>query len=1402
MKYWSADGVGNVETAGQIQVMIDKTPPVTTATRSARPNAHGWNNTDVTVSFDTDDNLSGLAERHVELDGEAQEDTDQITITEEGTHQVAFWSVDVAGNIEQKRTLTVRIDKTAPQITDLSPAEGAHLKEPRPMLSARVDDGVAGVSPASIEMLLDGQVLTHSYDQETGTIYFSPQEDLPDGEHILTVGAADLAGNSTEVHSSFQISLGVTPIVMEYSPEEGFEDGGTWVEFLGEGFTPDMTVTFGGEPAEVKFYNEGKIYAISPAHQPDVVDITLSNGPGLQTVLKDAFTYLQEMDVALEGIEDGGFIAANEEELVLSGNLSGGVAPYTLKVTHYSEEGITHTFELPAGPFEVTIPISEGFHYVFALLTDDDGHFTWKSFYVFVDTTPPAPPAWIAAHAGDGRVAVIWDKSPSRDAVQYRLDKRLETEGEEPGDWEEIDTVEGSTRALLVTDLTNGQNYGFRVTAIDRVQLQSAPEQTPVATARPIPFVDLGPQKREITRKHICLRNDKPNWEKAIGTVDELEEARSLLSQLSGLTYETGVAFPGDVSWEEEDQWLEWGALQVYKKRDLGWDSVGLPNPQGDGWLPVQDYVTDQHGNQLTQKVGRVKAWLECSPDEIVDEVLNQERTGRTYSGMSGESLADALAKADYEDPRTYADDWWDQRWGPGQEHVWFYWGEEAHQGDSMWEMNDQQWDVGGITESVAGEVHWKDELPQYATRVFWAMHGPVGPTLGQNQAPDPLPVEFGTMDFAEVQAHMDDPADFAICQMYGEDLREWLGECDGFDADYPVFNFYKKMAHRPFDFQSAEIALSPWAGWYWWPWWSLEHKIVMPVGQIVYASASGTFREQLETTDSWAAREFTIPCAVELQNGPGALLRGRKYVSTEAGEATLATRWGGQRKVYVQGVNVQILNHEGKPISETDEELYGALLAKANWPADKEWSELDGEQKQAIKDVAKDVRLVTNIAPELESEGRYVISVGAGMVLMDAAAGSVIADGRDGATTKEFVDSPPAGSYKLVAAALQESQLSLSFEYDEEALFTDCVELSVMDVQMGPIGIWGFGGSVREYAWEIDEENNEVRVEVPKYKWDDQKDVAYMLLANSVTISGAHGTKISESTIENMDVDMKMFGTITAELSDENKKQIRQRIREREVQVGQTVVVLTKLGKYTVTLNGKGTVMGTAEGQFVKIDAAAKGEIWTITVVRELEQRQKTIIQTRLTNLCSEPVPTALRWDAEDVVRRSRNTLEGMIWQMDAAEFLNWWKDKMIPTAVKWTHVGAMHEVIYGGLANAIKNSDLVGEKWYCGTCEHSWDNYCDVVAGKCKPFAADRFFPPSGANDTCARMGAKHSHDALRRAEEEMARRILKDAGEEATNQFFDSIADKYDAPKAETLLEVMKESKEFYDEATGAE
>jgi hypothetical protein len=109
VSFFGTDNAGNIETSKTITIKIDKTPPLITSFQTPAPNANGWNNTDVTVSFACSDALSGLAPGSPPV---------PTVLSKEGANQSATGTcTDIAGNSASATKQGIKIDKTPPNIT-------------------------------------------------------------------------------------------------------------------------------------------------------------------------------------------------------------------------------------------------------------------------------------------------------------------------------------------------------------------------------------------------------------------------------------------------------------------------------------------------------------------------------------------------------------------------------------------------------------------------------------------------------------------------------------------------------------------------------------------------------------------------------------------------------------------------------------------------------------------------------------------------------------------------------------------------------------------------------------------------------------------------------------------------------------------------------------------------------------------------------------------------------------------------------------------------------------------------------------------------------------------------------------------------------------------------------------
>lgn len=197
--YRSVDNDGNEEKINQLEVRIDRTPPMVSGKAIKAPNSSDWYKNDILVEFSASDQLSGI-----------DKIPPAITLSQEGENQeVTGNAIDLAGN---KATCTVReinIDKTLPQITINSPTEkGEYLLNQNLPVEWSITDELSGIATAS-GTDPSGKALN------TQTV----------GKKIFKVFAKDRAGNEITRIANYTVKYNFLGFLPPTEDQEGYRLG-------------------------------------------------------------------------------------------------------------------------------------------------------------------------------------------------------------------------------------------------------------------------------------------------------------------------------------------------------------------------------------------------------------------------------------------------------------------------------------------------------------------------------------------------------------------------------------------------------------------------------------------------------------------------------------------------------------------------------------------------------------------------------------------------------------------------------------------------------------------------------------------------------------------------------------------------------------------------------------------------------------------------------------------------------------------------------------------------------------------------------------------------------------------------------------------------------------------------
>jgi large repetitive protein len=380
IRIWNATAwygnLNEVRFHGTVQ-SADATPPVTTATAP-----QGTVNTDATVTFSATDNTggSGVAATYYMVDGGAQQTGNTVTLTTDGTHTVAYWSVDWAGNTEQQKSLTVTIDKTAPvpaglyaditaptnqnvTVTIYYPVDAA-VKEY--MVGSDVNSGTWTAYTAPVVVTGNATVFAKSKDA-VGNVSAVASFTVSNIYKVPPSGAAFTADVTNPTNGNVTLAISyptVNVVLMQYK----VGDSGTWTAYAGPVVVTDnvtvyaQSIDIAGNVSPVTSYAVSNIDRVPPADAALSADITEPTNKDVTVTI----AYPSDAAVMEYKLGDNGVWTAYGGPVVFSDNgtvyaRGTDAAGNVSNVTQYVVGNIDHTPPVGAAlAVDSTAPTNQG----------------------------------------------------------------------------------------------------------------------------------------------------------------------------------------------------------------------------------------------------------------------------------------------------------------------------------------------------------------------------------------------------------------------------------------------------------------------------------------------------------------------------------------------------------------------------------------------------------------------------------------------------------------------------------------------------------------------------------------------------------------------------------------------------------------------------------------------------------------------------------------------------------------------------------------------------------------------------------------------------------------------------------------------------------------------------------
>jgi uncharacterized protein (TIGR03437 family) len=192
----------------------------------------------------------------------------------------------------------------APMITAVAPAFGPPTGNTPVIIS-----GMNFTETDDLKVYFDGIAAANVKVSSVSTLTAATPPHQPDAVSVRIEtrnGAATLSNAFTYFAGGGSIP---TPDLINIFPTSGSTRGGAVVTLYGTNFTPETTVSFGSQSANVTFINSNALRAIAPPsidNSASAVDVTTSNSPSQQSRIANGFNYVPPTPPAVQLISPNG----------------------------------------------------------------------------------------------------------------------------------------------------------------------------------------------------------------------------------------------------------------------------------------------------------------------------------------------------------------------------------------------------------------------------------------------------------------------------------------------------------------------------------------------------------------------------------------------------------------------------------------------------------------------------------------------------------------------------------------------------------------------------------------------------------------------------------------------------------------------------------------------------------------------------------------------------------------------------------------------------------------------------------------------------------------------------------------------------------------------------------------
>jgi hypothetical protein len=273
--WYATDRAGNHGNYSSQAIDVDLSSPRTDPHLNGTGGNGGWFLSNIGLTFDGEDQLSGLNRTMFKMDGAPwSEFTGPISVEGEGRHIILYYSIDRVGNVEGQRNLTIRLDLNAPSTAYLIIGNlGAGDWFVSPVnLSLSASDSVSGLSSTAYRL-----------DRGLWQIYLAPIQVDVSGMHEVEFRSIDGAGNM-ETLRALHLDIDLSPpsaicndsgrVFVTHDPSISL-----WIDEEGSGMGWVEASLDGGAAHQVN-WSEGKVVLRSVSDGPHQLRLTFTDLAG------------------------------------------------------------------------------------------------------------------------------------------------------------------------------------------------------------------------------------------------------------------------------------------------------------------------------------------------------------------------------------------------------------------------------------------------------------------------------------------------------------------------------------------------------------------------------------------------------------------------------------------------------------------------------------------------------------------------------------------------------------------------------------------------------------------------------------------------------------------------------------------------------------------------------------------------------------------------------------------------------------------------------------------------------------------------------------------------------------------------------------------------------------------